>query len=160
MRLPIREAAASLEPKHWRLLTTLGAASFFEGYDINIVVVALPQIRESFGLSQAQASLWLSVLFLGALPAMFVSRWADRIGRRKILLATVWGYTFATVATALAPNAASFAFMQFLARAFLIAEVAIAWTYIAEELPAGSRGFGFGALAMLSALGTGLASMV
>ena len=160
MRLPIKEAAAALEPKHWRLLTTLGAASFFEGYDINIVIVALPQIRESFDLSQAQASLWLSVLFLGALPAMLVSRWADRIGRRRLLLTTIWGYTIATAITAVAPNAPAFAALQFLARAFLIAEVAIAWTYIAEELPAGSRGFGFGALAMLSALGTGLAAMV
>jgi putative MFS transporter len=160
MRLPIREAAAGLDRHHWKLLGALGAASFFEGYDINIVIVALPQIRESFSLTQAEASLWLSVLYLGALPAMFVSRRADHLGRKRLLLFTIWGYTLATVATALAPNMATFAILQFLARAFLIAEVAIAWTFMAEELPAGSRGFGFGALAMLSALGTGLASML
>ena len=160
MRLPIREAASALDQHHWKLLAALGAASFFEGYDINIVIVALPQIRETFGLSQAQASLWLSVLYLGALPAMLVSRRADHLGRKRLLLLTIWGYTLATFATALAPNIGAFAIMQFLARAFLIAEVAIAWTFLAEELPAGSRGFGFGALAMLSALGTGLASLL
>lgn len=160
MRLPIREAASALDREHWRLLGALGAASFFEGYDINIVIVALPQIRESFGLTQADASLWLSVLYLGALPAMLVSRRADHLGRKRLLLLTIWGYTLSTVVTALAPNMAVFAVLQFLARAFLIAEVAIAWTFMAEELPAGSRGFGFGALAMLSALGTGLASML
>ena len=160
MRLPVREAARSLEKRHWQLLAGLGAASFFEGYDINIVIVALPQIREAFHLSQAEASIWLSLLFLGALPAMIVSRRADRLGRRRLLLVTIWGYTLTTAVTALAPNIVVFASLQFLARAFLIAEVAIAWTLIAEELPAHTRGFGFGALAMLSALGTGLAAMI
>lgn len=160
MRFPILEATRSLDQSHRRLLAGLGAASFFEGFDINIVIVALPQIRESFGLTQAQASLWLSVLFLGALPAMLVARRADRFGRRRLLLFTIWGYTLSTLVTALAPNIVAFALLQFLARAFLIAEVAIAWTWIAEELPAGSRGFGFGALAMLSALGTGLAAIL
>ena len=160
MRLPIREAAGALEPRHWRLLAALGAASFFEGYDINIVIVALPQIRETFGLTQSEASLWLSILYLGALPAMLVSRWADRIGRKRLLLITIWGYTLTTAATAFAPSMPAFVLLQFCARAFLIAEVAVAWTFMAEELPAGSRGFGFGALAMLSALGTGLASLL
>ena len=152
--------ATTLARDHWRLLSMLGAASFFEGYDINIVIVALPQIRETFGLSQAQASLWISILYLGALPAMVLSRRADRRGRRSLLLLTIWGYTVTTVATAAAPSIAVFAILQFCARIFLIAEVAIAWTMIAEELPAKARGFGFGALAMLSALGTGLAAML
>ncbi len=128
MRLPVREAARSLEKRHWQLLAGLGAASFFEGYDINIVIVALPQIREEFHLTQAEASIWLSLLFLGALPAMIVSRRADRLGRRRLLLTTIWGYTLTTAVTALAPNIVVFALLQFLARAFLIAEVAIAWT--------------------------------
>ncbi len=160
MRFPVLEAGRSLNRRQWRLLAMLGAASFFEGYDINIVIVALPQIRETFSLNQSQASLWLSALYLGAIPAMLVSRRADRIGRRRLLLITIWGYTVTTAATALAPTIVAFALLQFAARAFLIAEVAIAWTLIAEELPAGSRGFGFGALAMLSALGTGLAALV
>ena len=160
MRFPVLEAARSLDQNQWRLLTALGAASFFEGYDVNIVIVALPQIRETFHLTQGQASLWLSVLYLGALPAMLVSRRADRIGRRRLLLFTIWAYTLSTAVTALAPNIVVFALLQFLARAFLIAEVAIAWTLIAEELPARSRGFGFGVLAMLAALGVGAAAML
>jgi MFS family permease len=153
-------SAKTLTRTHWRLLSMLGAASFFEGYDINIVIVALPQIRETFDLTQAQASLWISVLYLGALPAMVLSRRADRRGRRSLLIVTIWGYTVTTVATAVAPSIAVFAILQFCARVFLIAEVAIAWTMIAEELPASARGFGFGSLAMLSALGTGLAALL
>ncbi len=151
---------AGLTRHHWRLLGMLGAASFFEGYDINIVIVALPQIRETFSLSQAQASLWISVLFLGALPALLLSRRADRIGRKRLLILTVWGYSIATAFTAAATSIVLFAALQFSARVFLAAEVAVAWTMLAEELPAHKRGLGFGALAMLSALGTGLAAII
>src|SRR5947209_18941903 len=50
---------------------------------------------------------------------------------------------------------AVFVAVQFLARCFLAVQVAVAWTVAAEELPAASRGFGFGVLALASALGTG-----
>ena len=41
---------SSLEPRHLRLLSLLGAASFFEGYDFNIITVALKPLRTTFGL--------------------------------------------------------------------------------------------------------------
>ncbi len=156
----IRDVAGALTPRHWFLLWVLGAASFFEGYDLDIVTVALPQIRETFGLTQATASIWLSVLYLGALPALFVSRWADRLGRRRVLLFSLTCYTVATGLTAFTPDIATYAAAQFVARLFLNAETAIVWTMVAEELPADSRGFGFGWLAMLTALGAGMSAIL
>jgi putative MFS transporter len=153
-------SARLLEPRHWFLLRVLGVASFFEGYDVYIVAVALPQIRHTFHLSQPQAALWLSVLYVGALPAILFTRRADRFGRRRLLLISILGYTLATGATALTPTIALFVTCQFLARVFANAEVAIAWTMIAEELPAGARGVGFGYLAMLTALGSGLGGLL
>lgn len=155
-----RSSARLLEREHKFLLAVLGAASFFEGYDFNIVAVALPQIRETFGLSVQAASLWISLLFLGALPAIFLTRRADRIGRRKLLLVSIIGYTIATGATAFAPSMPAFVICQFTARLFLSAEGAIVWTMVTEELPAGARGLGFGWLAMLNALGTGFGSII
>lgn len=155
-----RSSARLLEREHKFLLAVLGAASFFEGYDFNIVAVALPQIRETFGLTVQAASLWISLLFLGALPAIFLTRRADRIGRRKLLLVSIIGYTIATGATAFAPSMPAFVICQFTARLFLSAEGAIVWTMVTEELPAGARGLGFGWLAMLNALGTGFGSII
>jgi len=117
-------------------------------------MVALPQVRHTFGLAQAQASDWLALLFLGALPALFVARQADRFGRRRLLLVSVAGYTVATAATAAAPTIISFGLCQLCAQAFLALEATLTWTVIAEELPARARGFGFGVLAVLGA-GTG-----
>jgi putative MFS transporter len=151
---------ALLEPQHWGLLRLLSAACFFEGYDINIVIFALPHIRASFGLSQSGAALWLSLLYLGALPATRIARIADRIGRRQVLLVSITGYTVATAATAFSPDIAAFAACQFAARMFLAVELSLTWTVMAEELPAGARGFGFGYLATLDILGAGFGSLL
>lgn len=149
-----------LEPRHLRLLSLLGAASFFEGYDFNIITVALKPLRMTFGLDQATASLWIAVVYLGALPAVPAARWADRRGRRDLLVWSILGYTAATGATALAPDLPSFVACQFAARFLLVLQSALVWTVVAEELPAASRGLGFGWLAMLSALGTGWSAIL
>lgn len=148
-----------LEPRHLQLLGLLAAASFFEGYDLNVVMVALPQLRHSFGLTQAQASNWIALLYLGALPALFFARRADRYGRRRFLLFSIAGYTIATAATAVAPDIVAFGICQLVARACLALEVTLTWTVLAEELPAGARGYGFGLLAMLNALGAGTGAL-
>ncbi|MEY2567047.1 MAG: hypothetical protein QOE35_1576 [Actinomycetota bacterium] len=155
-----RDARRLLDPSHWFLLFVLGGTSFFDGYDRSVVALALPQIRHTYGLSQSSASLWLTALFLGAAPALFLARRADRIGRRRMLIVSITGYTVATGLTALAPNIQTFALCQFVSHIFLNAEAAIVWTMAAEELPAGARGFGFGMLAMNSALGTGFCAIL
>jgi putative MFS transporter len=151
---------ALLDARHWRLLWLLGFASFFEGYDFNIVTVALKPIRTTFHLDQGAAALWISIIYLGALPAVVAARRADRHGRRTMLLWAIGGYTVATAATALAPSLPVFVGAQGVARFFLVLEAALVWTVVAEELPAGARGFGFGWLAMLSALGTGWSAIL
>ncbi|HMC43044.1 MAG TPA: MFS transporter [Acidimicrobiales bacterium] len=149
-----------LEPRHIQLLVLLGAASFFEGYDFNIVTVALKPLRTTFGIGQAGAAVWIAVVYLGALPAVPAARRADRHGRRNLLLWSILGYTLATGATAAAPGLHSFVACQFVARFFLVLQSALVWTVVAEELPAGARGLGFGWLAMLSALGTGWSAIL
>jgi MFS family permease len=146
--------------RHWRLLWLLGAASFFTGYDGGILTVALPQVRATYGISQATASLWVALLPLGTLPAVLLARKADRSGRRRLLLITIVGFTVATACTGLAPNIATFALCQVVAGFLLGVEGVLAWTVIAEELPSGARGFGFGWLAMLTALGTGWSAIL
>jgi MFS transporter, putative metabolite:H+ symporter len=157
--LPLR-SSAQLEGRHWQILWLLGGASFFTGYDGGVVTVALRQVRASYHLSQATASLWVALLPLGTLPAVVLARRADRIGRRRVLLVSIIGFTLATFATGLAPNIATFAVCQAIAGFLLGVEGILVWTVVAEELPAASRGFGFGWLAMLSALGTGWSAIL
>ncbi|MGH9137309.1 MAG: MFS transporter [Acidimicrobiales bacterium] len=149
-----------LDRQHVVLLLLLGATSFFDGYDSGIKALALSHIRETFELTKAEAAALLAVVFLGALPAMLITRLADRVGRRRLLIYSVIGYTAFSGLTALAPNAAAFGGLQFAQQLFLVAEAAIVWTMAAEELPAGARGFGFGVLAMNNALGVGFGAIL
>lgn len=150
----------SLSREHKFLLGILGFTAFFDGFDRGIINVALPQIRGSFDLSQSQMSMWLMIIYIGALPALFVTRAADRVGRRKLLVVSIVGYMVATASTALAPTIETFVAAQFVARLFLNAEHALILTLAAEELPARARGFGFGYLAMQLALGFGVSALV
>jgi MFS transporter, putative metabolite:H+ symporter len=152
--------AGRLTEAHRRLLFLLGAACFSEGFDFATLTVALPQIRSTFGLSHMHADLWVALLYLGALPAVLWGRRADRRGRRGVLLMTMVGYTIGSAATALAPTVEVFVACQFVTRCFLTAQVAVAWTMAAEDLPAERRGIGFGVLALASALGTGMSAIV
>jgi putative MFS transporter len=152
--------AYGLERHHVLLLTLLGAAAFFDGYDTAVKSVALKQIRETFDLDPSGGSAMLAVITLGAIPAMALTRLADRWGRRTLLLWTVLGFTLFSGLTALAPNWQTFIAVQMVANVFIVAESAIVWTYAAEELPARARGFGFGLIGMNIALGTGLAPLV
>ncbi len=142
------------------LLALLSAAAFFDGYDQSIRAVALTQIRGDLGLTKSAASALMAVVYFGALPAMAVTRWADRVGRRRMLLISIVGYATFSGLTALAPNAAAYGGFQFGQQVFLVAESALVWTMAAEELPAGARGFGFGVLGMNIALGTGFAALL
>jgi len=142
------------------MLMLLCAAAFFDGYDTSVKSLALTQIRDSFDLSKSAASALLAVVFLGAIPALALTRWADRVGRRRVLLVSVLGYTVFSGLTALAPNAGVFTALQFGQQVFLIAEGALVWTMAAEELPASARGFGFGVLGMNMMLGTGCAAIL
>ncbi|HSP03012.1 MAG TPA: MFS transporter [Acidimicrobiales bacterium] len=150
----------ALGRNHKLLLALLGATSFFDGFDRGILTVALPQIRDTYDLDQGQMSLWISLLYVGALPALLLTRRADKVGRRRLLLISIVGYTIATGLTAVAPSIEWFVAFQFIARLFLNAEHALVFTLAAEELPAKARGFGFGFLSMNLALGVGLSAIV
>ena len=126
---------------------------------MGILQLALPHIRESLDITEGQISSHAAVIQLGALLSFTLTLAADRWGRRNVLIAVVLGYTVLTGATAFAVSPSVFVVLQFLARAFITAEVLLAAVIISEEFPASERGWGIGALLALSTLGGGLAAL-
>jgi MFS transporter, putative metabolite:H+ symporter len=137
-----------------RLLLLLVAAAFFEGYDSSVLALLLPNIQDTFRVSEATLGITRIPIELGLFVAFFVTRLSDRFGRRPLLLWSVVGYTAFTAATALSWDIWSFAFFQFGARVFLGAEYAVAITMVVEEFPAERRGRALGVLLTFNALGT------
>lgn len=148
-----------LGQRQWRVLGLVAIVSLFEQYDLYLFALNLKQIQADLGIAEGSLG-WLgSLVRAGALLALPLALAADRFGRRRLLLATVVGYTLLTGATALAPTPTVFVVLQFLARAFAIAETLIAVVVIAEEFPPEHRGWGIGALGAIQACGAGLAAL-
>src|SRR5438128_8719230 len=134
-----------------RLLRLLATATFFNGYDGFVLPFVLSLILADLGGSQAEAGLVNFVALSGSIVAFFLAAQADRIGRRRLLLITITGYTIATALTAAASNIVWFGAAQFAAQIFLGAEWAAAVTIVVEESPRARRGR---ALGILAAMGT------
>ena len=57
----------ALTQRQWRILLLLAAASVFDRYDLGILQLALPHIRESLEITEGQISSHAAVIQLGAL---------------------------------------------------------------------------------------------
>lgn len=142
-------------PKYLRLLLLLLLpAALFNSYDSELRAVLLKQLASSFHV-HSTTSLGLANIPIGAgqYVAFFAVLYADRIGRRPLLLWSILGYTVFTTLSAAAWSLWSFAAFQAGAQIFIGAEYGVAITLLAEEVPAEHRGRYLSYLLLLSPLG-------
>jgi len=137
----------------------LGLTLLINHYDFALLSLALPQIQAGLAIPEDRVGSVVASVRLGVIPAILLAFLADRVGRRRLLVATILGFTLCTTLTAFARDAAEFAALQFGARMFIAAEEMLAVVVIAEELGAQSRGFGIGILSAFGALGFGTAAL-
>jgi MFS family permease len=152
--------APALTERQWRMLGLVAAVSFFENYDLFLLSLNLKQIQAGLGIDEGSLGNMLSFIRSGALLALLVVPFADRFGRRRVLLVTIVMYTVMTTLTALAPNTEAFVALQFLARTFAVAESLLATVVIIEEFAPENRAWGIGAAAALQACGAGFAALM
>ena len=141
----------------WRLLGLLGVTVLINHYDFGLLTAALLQIQTGLGIPETEVGRMVGMIRAGAILALPLAVIADRRGRRRMLVATILGFTLCTILTAFAQTATQFTVFQLLARMFVNAEELLAIVVIAEELPAKRRGFALGVLAALGSLGNALA---
>jgi MFS family permease len=159
-KIPGKVRWPDLNRREISLLWLLGAAAFFNRYDEGLFSLLLVQIQADLGIADGQVGLLGSIVRLGALPAVAVGLMADRIGRRRILLFSIVGYTVMTAATALAPDARAFIAFQFFARMFITVEFGLGFIVIVEEFRAEHRGWGIAVLGTFAAFGFGLSMIL
>jgi MFS family permease len=147
-------------PGQLRLLGFVALALLFENYDLSMLGSAIKFIREDFGLPQSEVGRLTALVRLGAIPALLVIPFVDRLGRRRVFLASVVGMSLGTLATAFTQEAWQFVLVQMLSRTFLITASATAFVIVSEELPAARRGWGVGILGALGAFGFGLGALL
>ncbi|ODT79461.1 MAG: MFS transporter [Pelagibacterium sp. SCN 64-44] len=99
------ETANPPDPRRWLSLAILLIANFMNLIDVTIVNVALPSMRDNLGATDSQIE-WVVAAYvlafaLGLLP---FGRLGDIVGRTRMFLLGVAGFTAASALCGLAPN--------------------------------------------------------
>lgn len=158
-RAPFWRRLPRLTSRERKIVAVLGTANLIDSYDVAIMGLALPQIQQGLSIEEHEVGRVGAAVRLGVLPAVVLTLLADGFGRRRLLLVTILGFTFATFFTAFVSSALEFTLLQFLARTFIAGEGMLAVVVIAEELRAGHRGWGIGILSAMGTLGHGVAAL-
>jgi len=153
---PFLGGVPEVEPRLVSLLGLVSLALFFEQYDNSMLTAALKFIADDLHLQESNLGGFLALIKLGAVPAFLLVPFADRIGRRRVFLVAVAGFSVGTIGTAFAQTAAQFIAAQMATRTFMVGASAVAVVIVTEEFPAAYRGWAIGMLGALSACGNGL----
>jgi len=145
--------ATELSPYLVLLFVLLSTATLFDGFDAAMMTLAAPEVRATLDIDLKQWGYLFGFCRLGMIASFFFLLYADSIGRRRLLMITVVGFTISTGLTALVQDKYQFAACQFFARLFLTAEYALAVIVVGEEFPARLRGRAIAFLTSLATLG-------
>ncbi len=112
-----------------------------EGLDIQAAGIAAKGISEYFALDKSQLGIFFSAGILGLLPgALIGGRYADRIGRKKVLIWSVATFAVFTLCTVWVNSFTSLLVVRFLAGAGLGAAMPNLITLAAESVRPENRG--------------------
>lgn len=157
---PQGEEVPPAERRYLRLMQwLLLPAAFFNGFDSELRALLLPQLQRAFHVGLSATGLIGVPIGLGQFVAFVLVRRADRIGRRPLLIVSLFGFALFTGLTAAATSVAAFAVLQFCSQVFIGTEYALAILVVAEELPSAVRGRALGRLTLAGPLG-GVATAV
>jgi EmrB/QacA subfamily drug resistance transporter len=92
-------------PRRWAALAVLLAAAFMNMIDVSIVNVALPSLQSSLGASSSEIEWVVAGYVLAfALALLPFGRLGDRVGRKRMFMLGVAGFTLFSALCGLAPT--------------------------------------------------------
>lgn len=126
---------------HYRLLALMGSGIAFEALDTGLIAFVLAKMIGSWNLSPAQIGYISSAGLVGmAVGAVLSGTMADRIGRKKIFIATLAIYAAGTGLCGLAWNYESLLLFRFLVGAGIGGQPPVANALMGEYAPVKHRG--------------------
>ena len=132
-----------------------------EGLDIQAAGIAAAGIREHFGLDSSQLGVFFSAGSLGLLPGALVGgRFADRIGRKKVLIWSTAIFAVFTLCTVWVNSFNSLLAVRFLAGAGLGGAMPILITLASEAVSPQNRGRAVGLMYCGMPVGAAILSLI
>jgi MFS family permease len=158
---------AELDAGHWRVLIASFLGWIFDGYESYALFIVLPMALQStltpaeLQNSAVWAGIAISATLLGwGLGGLAGSTLADYVGRKQVMMYSVFGYGVFTGLTVLAHTFWAFVFLRFLTGLAMGSEWSTGVTLLAETWPDTARPKGCGILQSGFGWGTLLASLV
>src|SRR5689334_11176741 len=143
-QIPARMDRLPWSQWHWLVIAGLGAVWILDGLEVTIVgaIASRLQDKQALGLSASQVGVAGTFYIVGAaIGAIGFGYLTDRLGRKRLFIATLAVYLAATVATAFAWNAESFWIFRLLTGLGIGGEYAAINSAIDELIPARNRGW-------------------
>lgn len=153
-------ATALLRGGALRPLALAGLASFLVSFDSAVLVLALPAVAADFHAPVAELSRLASALSLGTIAALPIAMQADRVGRRRLLVLAVAGFSVANLASAASPSAAWLVASRVVAVCFETVAGGVATALVIEEVAPDQRGMAVAAITVAAGAGTGLTTLL
>src|ERR1700749_4992483 len=113
------------------IISAIALLLVYQGYTLSITGVAAPWIAKSFALDQASLARLFAWMSISAFGSLLLARLADRIGRRRIILATLVLSPMLAAGAACSSRAAIFAIFEILIAALLGGSVSSAIVVLA-----------------------------
>lgn len=144
------------------LVTALCAAALFiDGYDIQVMALAVPALARAWSLPPSSFGLALSAVVIGiSAGSGLIGPLGDRFGRRTMLIWTMVAIGVATACTALAASPAQFVAWRLLTGLALGAGIPSCAALTSEYAPLSKRSFVMGLMNVTSPVGAFCAGFI
>jgi MFS family permease len=137
------------------VVRALFAILCYQGYAFAFLGVGAPFIAESFHLDQSGIARMYAWISLNSVGALILSRMADRMGRRRIVLLSLLLTPLCSLAGAISSSAGFFILFEIIAYAGIGATFVSSFVMLAEALPIERRSEGQGWANLAIATGGG-----
>lgn len=158
IRHPIWAAPVPLTSAQASMVATVGIILALTGYAGSLLTTMIDPVAESFNASSSTLGWVTGASRLGALIALVGSGLSDRLGRRRVMLATMGLAGISALASAAAPNLTLFAIAQVLARSGTNLAGVVCFVAATEEAPEGARAWTLSVTGILGSFGFVLGS--
>ena len=139
------ERQQRLTMNQWKIVSAAILGDMLDFFDFFLIGYVLTFIVGAWNLTFAQSGVILLAAGVGAIPGAFFWGWmADRIGRRKVFIATALNFSLATGAMAFTPDQYGWlvlSFFRFLVGIGVAGLVAVDLPLVQEFVPSSKRGW-------------------
>ena len=144
------------DSKTSRTVSFLCVAAVVTGFLGALIGQTATFATEEFGADDRAQGILLACVRIGTLITVLLSALADRKGRKRILILSMWGGCFLSLLSAFAPNLIALGVTQSIARGFATSISILIGIMAAEASPKGSRAYIAGLLTLTAGLGAGI----